>query len=77
MKRYGITEEEYEAIKVSQAGVCAICSSDEELVVDHCHENGHIRGLLCKQCNGALGMFKDNIQTMQRAIGYLNNTVAR
>lgn len=75
MKRYGINEEQYETIKASQGGGCALCGEvDDKLVVDHCHERGQIRGLLCHGCNIGLGMFRDNPSTLRKAIGYLNNT---
>src|SRR6266851_2205326 len=56
LKRYGISEEEYERLLRLQNGVCAICKEKPEgwLCVDHCHLTGKVRGLLCKNCNSAL-----------------------
>ena len=74
---YGITKEQYEHMLEQQSGCCAICSvsaesqRDKTLVVDHCHSSGKIRGLLCHTCNTAIGLFKDNIDSLQRAILYL------
>jgi hypothetical protein len=44
------------------------------LAVDHCHAGGHIRGLLCRQCNVGLGNFQDNIQYLKNAIKYLEGS---
>jgi hypothetical protein len=74
VRRYGINEQQFDSIKESQGGGCALCgNTDDQLVVDHCHEKGYIRGLLCHQCNIGLGMFRDNPSTLRRAIGYVNN----
>lgn len=81
LKRYyGMSREEYNAMLAEQDGKCAICKNEEtaifkgrpkELHVDHCHETGKIRGLLCGCCNGGLGLFKDNVDTILAAIRYL------
>ena len=47
------------------------------LFVDHCHNTGKYRGLLCVTCNTGLGAFKDNVDLMQKAIEYLNETSLR
>jgi hypothetical protein len=71
--RYGITAEMYAAMLAAQQGQCAICKSipDGLLHVDHCHETERVRGLLCGNCNRALGLFKDNIKSLEEAITYL------
>lgn len=69
--RYGVEREEYEAILARQGGVCGICGRDEKLVIDHDHETGEIRGLLCHRCNFALGAVEDDIRILSRAIAYL------
>jgi hypothetical protein len=67
--RYGITAAEYDALLAAQGGTCAICEQPpsekntrahwgEKLCVDHCHETGAVRGLLCNDCNLALGYAK-------------------
>lgn len=71
---YGITLKDYETLEKSQNGVCKICQKPEKgkrLAVDHCHETGKIRGLLCQKCNRALGMFHDDPQLLKKAIKYL------
>lgn len=76
MRRLGISLEEYNRMHKEQNGKCKICNKEESyegysLAVDHCHETGKIRGLLCSSCNKALGMFKDSITNLQKAINYL------
>lgn len=53
---------------------CLICNCDEKLVVDHNHVTGKVRGMLCNHCNRGLGHFRDNLDTLQKAIEYLKNT---
>lgn len=82
---YGITQDEYEAMLDAQGGVCAICAEPERakhqnglprsLAVDHDHVTGAVRGLLCTNCNQALGKFKDDPARIQKAIDYLRREV--
>jgi hypothetical protein len=76
--RYGITIKDYDALLEKQGGACGICkaSSNRHLnnsafSVDHCHQTGQIRGLLCNQCNRALGMFNDSEELIQKALDWL------
>jgi hypothetical protein len=65
-----------------QGGVCAICKQpptgkwkgkySTRLAVDHDHATGAVRGLLCGRCNGGLGNFSDNMETMHKAMLYLS-----
>jgi hypothetical protein len=77
LKKYGITLAEYERLLKKQKGVCAICKKPEydarqrRLSVDHDHETGRVRGLLCARCNRALGMFNDNPELLRSAARYL------
>lgn len=81
---YGITYPAYLSMKRGQGGVCAICKEEEtgvhrrgsveiplDLAVDHCHETGEVRGLLCHKCNKGLGLFKDNPVLLKAAQDYL------
>lgn len=72
--KYGLTLKEYYEMESSQNGVCAICkgrSTDKSLAVDHCHETGKIRGLLCDRCNIALGLIYDRIDIANSIVRYL------
>lgn len=78
--RYGITEQQYNELLKSQNNSCALCSTQEPggkgcFHIDHDHQTGEVRGLLCHQCNTGLGLFKDNPDTLQKAIHYLNRKV--
>jgi len=71
---YGLTKEGYLEMFKSQNGVCAICCNPEKkkrLAVDHCHNTGKIRGLLCARCNTSIGRFNDDVELLQKAIDYL------
>ena len=75
-RRYGIGNDEYQAIFEAQRGLCAICGVHQNeisqaLSVDHCHESGKVRGLLCGKCNVGLGQFNDDIEGLEAAITYL------
>lgn len=81
-RMYGIGLEDYEALYLKQAGLCAVCKKPETsvhqgtgrvraLAVDHCHSVNKVRGLLCFTCNIGLGSFKDNPQTLLNAVEYL------
>lgn len=71
--RYGITLNDFEALLAAQGGGCAICSIkfDDNANVDHCHETGRVRGLLCSACNTAIGRLGDNLDGVMRAVRYL------
>jgi hypothetical protein len=71
-RKYGMSPEEYEARVAVQSGCCAICGTAvDRLSVDHCHETGGLRGLLCKMCNVGLGLFRDNPDRLRNAAAYL------
>lgn len=66
-KKYSLS-----SLEVKRLGdTCAICGSTENLVIDHSHKDGKIRGRLCSQCNTGLGMFKDSAVFLSRATKYL------
>lgn len=74
LQRYGVSPEEFDVMIKRQQGKCAICLKiDNKLHIDHCHTTGRVRGLLCGNCNRALGLLKDNTTFLAKAIEYLNN----
>ena len=71
LKRYGITEEQRDRMIEAAGGCCEICGRTDALVVDHCHESGRLRGILCRVCNLAIGNLGDNAEAVKRAYDYL------
>ncbi len=71
--RYGITPEEYELAYKHQEGLCAICGVTSVSDIDHDHETGQVRGLLCRSCNVGLGFFRDDTTRLEAAIAYLTS----
>jgi len=74
-KEYGLNKDQYFALVAKHNGRCAVCMEQPEsnfsLHIDHCHDTGSVRGLLCQQCNQGIGLFKENPSLMQAAINYL------
>lgn len=74
--KYNLTEAEYTKMLLEQDNVCAICKnvnekSKRKLAVDHDHNTGEVRGILCSRCNIGLGHFGDNEELLRRAYEYL------
>lgn len=76
---YGISLEERNTLTKNQNYQCKICGIEETrldnkgLVVDHCHKSGVVRGMLCGACNRAIGLLKENIDSLKKAIEYLES----
>lgn len=70
-KTYGITLAEYDALLAAQDGKCAICKTELNLNLDHCHDSGKLRGILCNRCNQGIGYFRNDIHLLKSAIAYL------
>ena len=73
--RYGISLEEYNDLLVNQSGKCGICEKlplFDPLCVDHDHNTGKVRGLLCSNCNKGVGLLQDSISVLSSAINYLS-----
>jgi|SRR6185503_861290 len=74
LRRFDLTPEKFEEMKLAQGGVCAICqlpSSGRRLSVDHDHKTGKVRKLLCSACNTGIGQLKESPDILTRAILYL------
>ena len=83
-RKYGTSVRELEALPRRQDGRCAICrrpwrscKSAKRVRVDHDHESGRIRGLLCNGCNTAIGLFEEHLDWLSGAIVYLSRGAAR
>lgn len=81
--KYGVSLDWYNKKHEEQMGVCAICGKEEtavihgnriSLAVDHCHDTGVVRGLLCRSCNNAIGAFDHDIVLLMSAISYVDKT---
>jgi hypothetical protein len=70
-RRYGIGAKDVERLIAEQGGVCAICRRPDPEHVDHDHATGAVRGVLCFNCNGGLGQFRDSPVFLAAAIEYL------
>lgn len=73
-KKYGISLQEYNSLLISQGGVCKSCGSPpsrRNLDIDHDHSTGMIRGLLCSNCNTALGLLKEDPLRIKKLLEYL------
>lgn len=79
---YGISLEEYDAALALQGKKCGCCgltiesSRPRQFAVDHCHQTGKNRGILCADCNMAIGLLGDNLEGLEDAVQYLNKFAA-
>jgi hypothetical protein len=72
--RYGMTVEQYRELEASSRGRCYICGAaarGRSLSVDHCHDTGRVRGLLCHHCNTAIGLFREDPAFIAESLVYL------
>ncbi|MPY50168.1 recombination endonuclease VII [Streptomyces sp. K1PN6] len=70
-RKYGLTVAERDEMIASQMGLCVICLEAPAVHVDHCHETGRVRGVLCFNCNSGLGLLRDDPEAAYRAADYL------
>lgn len=76
-----MTQDDWDKMYDEQGGVCALCQTPDrtgrhgKLSVDHCHETGRVRGLLCTACNSALGLLGDTPKAMERVLAYLEGKI--
>ena len=80
LRKYNIDTTRYKEMLEEQDSLCKLCHTEGwtmaehhklKLVVDHCHTTGKVRGLLCHNCNRALGLLQDNPQVMRRCVDYI------
>lgn len=77
MKReYGLSKEQYDLLVENHKSRCAICNEHNDnlthsLCIDHNHDTGKVRGLLCKKCNTMIGLANDDVELLQKGIAYL------
>lgn len=75
LKRFGLTEDSYKLILDNQNNSCAICNKQfiptSKAYVDHCHSKGHVRGILCLNCNVTLGHVNDDVNILKNMVKYL------
>ena len=84
MRQYSLPVRQYEALLIEQGGCCAICREEgflmkkhhrAKLLVDHCHATGAVRGLLCHNCNRALGLLQDSPSLLLAAAAYVSRSL--
>jgi len=75
--RYGVTREDFARLLSQQGGLCAICrgmpTGKRDFCIDHDHATGSTRGILCSNCNTALGLLRDNVQSAKNLLLYLEH----
>ena len=76
LKKYGLDRQSYQELLIKQKGKCVLCLREFSSTphIDHDHETGKVRGLLCYPCNSGLGQFEDDIDRLKRAIKYLKQS---
>lgn len=80
IRTYGLTPQVFDKMMTAQDGKCPICETllDAEVRdlchIDHCHNTGVVRGILCKRCNLGIGFMNDDVEILKRAINYLNDS---
>lgn len=79
VRKYGITQVEYDQLLISQGSACAICKRQQSksFDVDHDHSTGHVRGLLCTNCNRMIGHAADSPERLRIAAKYLMSSLSK
>jgi hypothetical protein len=78
IRKFDLNSQEYNKMLEDQEYSCKICNThidklSKNLAVDHCHITGKVRGLLCSKCNTGIGMLKDDIKLLEKALQYLKS----
>lgn len=79
LRQYAMSPESYRALREAHGGVCAICGGmnrDRDLSIDHCHDSGRVRGLLCNRCNTAIGLLREDPDLVAATLTYLMGPTA-
>lgn len=78
LRRYHMTEEDWNILGEAQAWLCALCHKPAKtrFVIDHCHKTNRVRGLIHPMCNGRLGKVKDDAAWCEDAVEYLRRPPA-
>lgn len=76
-KRYNWSTKEYENMCQTQNHRCMICEEEKKLFVDHSHDTGEVRGLLCDTCNRGIGFLKEKNENLWNALLYLNPNIEK
>lgn len=71
-RTYGISLVQFDELVLAQGGCCAVCDCPAKLCVDHDHKTNKVRGLLCGNCNRAIGLLKDSPSRAQKVAWYLS-----
>lgn len=74
LKKYHIPQEEYNYLRSLGCEICGKAFGEKNPCFDHCHNTGQYRGLLCSTCNSGIGLLKDNIKILQKALDYLSRS---
>lgn len=76
-KKFGMSREDYEQMRIAQNGRCFICGAHEsgerykKLAIDHCHKTNRVRKLLCSNCNKGIGNLQESTMLLKKAMNYL------
>src|SRR5205814_1597310 len=70
-QKYGMGADEVKELTIRQGGLCAVCRMQPAVQVDHDHETGSVRGVVCLNCNGGMGHFRDDPVLLAAAAAYL------
>lgn len=81
-RTYGVTDGEAQRLLIARrSGVCVICgenrSGKKELEIDHDHDTGLIRGVICQKCNTGLGAFNDDLELLECVVDYMKQAKDR
>lgn len=75
LRFFGLSLDDYKQMISLQESKCKICGeTTDDLCIDHCHDSGNVRGLLCRKCNSGIGLLQDSVILLESAINYLKES---